>query len=406
MKNRKRYYFLFAIIAVYIIAMIIVVFREYFQMMEYSPVSAYAMILLVAYSLYLIISTPILRKWPALNMMIFLMLVLGLVDALIYGYPQMPMLKLVLTVSLWEVIYFTFYQMQVTDRKFIISARKFFLILFVPIVLLFILSQTIRFSMLSWFVGREGNNMVFYILTMIPWILLIDSKKVKTSILLLATFISIFSLKRSAIIATLLIDCVYLYIEFIKSSSNKAKMIVFGLVLIGVFSLSAYLANNFSDNIAFTRMNSIKEDEGSGRIDRWHDAWNLIKSESSLDAILLGHGYCGVEIALNNPFSSAHNDFLEVIYDFGWISLLVYVFIHFLIIKRLISIVRYNKSYQVSYISSYIIFITLSMVSHLVIYPTYFIFLTSFWGAIEGTCVKKVRKYSVLSKNIVSCKTK
>ncbi|MBQ0085559.1 MAG: O-antigen ligase family protein [Prevotella sp.] len=389
--NRKRYYILFATIAVYIIAMIRVVFRDYFTMMEYSPVSAYSMILLVAYSLFLIISTPTSRKGPILNKMIFLMLVLGIIDALKYGFPQMLMLKVVLSVSLWEVIYFTFYRIQATDGTFIISARKFFMLLFVPIVLLFIRSQLLRYSMLLSFVGKEGNNMIFYVITMIPWILLINKRKYKTILLIIVTILCVISLKRSALIGVLLVDSFYLYIEFIKHSSNKARAIVLFVILIGAFSFSTNLANNFSDNMAISRMNSIKEDEGSGRIDHWKDTWNLVQSESSLEKNLLGHGYCGVEVALNEPNHSAHNDFLEVLYDYGWIALILYVFIHLLIIKRLKSLVGYNKRYLLPYISSYIVFIVLSMVSHLVIYPTYFIFLTSFWGAIEGACVKASR---------------
>ena len=54
---------------------------------------------------------------------------------------------------------------------------------------------------------------------------------------------------------------------------------------------------------------------------------------------------------------------------------------------------KIKSSYLLPYSYSMIILLVLSLVSHLIIYPTYFIGLTIFWGYIEGL-------YGQFNKNI------
>ena len=144
-----------------------------------------------------------------------------------------------------------------------------------------------------------------------------------------------------------------------------------------------YYANGINDGAAVERVENLEEDEGSGRLERYKDVLRLLRDEDNRGKIVLGHGYRTVEDSLGES-SSAHNDFLEVLYDYGIIGLLLFVLFHLALIKRVLYLRKIESEFMEGYAVSYAIFFIMSMVSHLIIYPTYFIFLTSYWGAIEG----------------------
>ena len=80
---------------------------------------------------------------------------------------------------------------------------------------------------------------------------------------------------------------------------------------------------------------------------------------------------------------SAHNDFLEVLYDFGAIGFIFYVLIHLSLIKWTLRLFRARSELAFPVLISYVCFIVMSMVSHLILYPTYFGLLTAFWAYAE-----------------------
>ena len=88
---------------------------------------------------------------------------------------------------------------------------------------------------------------------------------------------------------------------------------------------------------------------------------------------------------------SAHNDFLEVMYDFGLVGLLFYVLIHLSLIKWTIRLFRNGSPFAFPVLISYVCFFVMSMVSHLILYPTYFGLLTAFWAYAE--CKDRVLRY-------------
>ena len=81
---------------------------------------------------------------------------------------------------------------------------------------------------------------------------------------------------------------------------------------------------------------------------------------------------------------SAHNDFLEVLYDYGLIIFILYLALWYYVIKRLVYHIRINSIYSLPYFCSFAIFLLLSMVSHLILYASYFNYLVMFWGCMEG----------------------
>lgn len=223
-----------------------------------------------------------------------------------------------------------------------------------------------------------GNNEIFYSLLCLPWLMLIKSPRNRFFMVVLIVICAAVSLKRSAMIISLLSLGVVFYMRFIEGKRFK---IVPTIILVCVVSI-IYSFISESQNVVniVSRFNSIEDDNGSGRMGIYEMVWLLITKSSQMD-LILGHGFNSVIVSIG--FASAHNDFLEIIYDFGIIGIIIYVSFHLALIKRCISLKKQKSEYFESYLVSYIIFFVMSMVSHLIIYPTYFIILCAYWAFVE-----------------------
>jgi hypothetical protein len=117
------------------------------------------------------------------------------------------------------------------------------------------------------------------------------------------------------------------------------------------------------------------------------DTWKNFNSKDIFQ-ILLGSGHRSTAIDRGILSQTAHNDYLEVLYDYGIIGLLLYIYFTLLIVKRLIKLSKTGGRYFHAYFSAFLIFLVMSMVSHLIIYPTYFAFISVLWGITEAQVVK------------------
>ena len=63
-------------------------------------------------------------------------------------------------------------------------------------------------------------------------------------------------------------------------------------------------------------------------------------------------------------------------------GLLLYALLHLCLITKAYRLIRERSLYAPAFAASYMLFFCVSLTSHLILYPTYFIFLTAFWGTI------------------------
>jgi O-antigen ligase len=120
-------------------------------------------------------------------------------------------------------------------------------------------------------------------------------------------------------------------------------------------------------NIISERLLNITNDGGSGRDRVWETTWGMIR-KSYIEYLLLGHGYSTV--LTNSPLGlSAHNDFLEVLYNWGIVLFIPYVVMHIALIKQVFIFIRNKSIYAPTLAFSYTIFFILSMISIVILYP-------------------------------------
>jgi len=371
----------YAIIGLFAVSRMWVVLREY-QDVDYSPLSMISTISLILMSIVFVLLSLTSLLYSGINRLILAITIISLVSTCLYGREDIMLLKQIIFILFWAAVFFLFYLLSFNDEKTIREGNKFFYLLLIPVTVLLLMSNVLRGSM-GYKVGQLGNNMIFYLLTMLPWLLVAKERILRLITVLFVLGLSVVTMKRSAMTACVIITMSVIYLEYVKGNPNKARAVCLSLVLaFSAFGLMFY-ANAVNDGAAMERVENLEEDEGSGRLERYKDVIRLLRDEDIHGKLLLGHGYRTVEASLGES-ASAHNDFLEVSYDYGIIGLIVYALIHLALIKRLLYLRKIESVYYEGYLISYMIFFIMSMVSHLIIYPTYFIFLTSYWGAIEG----------------------
>lgn len=381
LSSRVVRFIVYAIIGVFAVSRMWVVLREY-QDVDYSPLSMISTISLILMSIVFVLLSLTSLLYSGINRLILAITIISLTSTCLYGREDIMLLKQIIFILFWAAVFFLFYLLSFNDEKTISEGNKFYYLLLIPVTVLLLMSNVLRGSM-GYKVGQLGNNMIFYLLTMLPWLLVAKERILRLLTVLFVLGLSVVTMKRSAMTACVIITVSVIFLEYVKGNPNKVRAVCLSTLLaLSAFGLMFY-ANAVNDGAAMERVENLEEDEGSGRLERYKDVIRLLRDEDIHGKLLLGHGFRTVEASLGES-ASAHNDFLEVSYDYGIIGLIVYALIHLALIKRLLYLRKIESVYYEGYLISYMIFFIMSMVSHLIIYPTYFIFLTSYWGAIEG----------------------
>ncbi|MBQ3946470.1 MAG: hypothetical protein II670_12820, partial [Alphaproteobacteria bacterium] len=110
-----------------------------------------------------------------------------------------------------------------------------------------------------------------------------------------------------------------------------------------------------------------------------------VLEQNSIGDWILGRGYGSIVLSRH---TNAHNDALQMLFEYGIIGLFVYIAMFIYAIKRARVLRRNNSEYYLGYAISIVIFIVLGMVSNLVVFNSYFAFICAFWGIVESKLVQ------------------
>lgn len=160
----------------------------------------------------------------------------------------------------------------------------------------------------------------------------------------------------------------------------RRKLVLIMLTLFSaliVYNVYGYLSARVEINI-FNRLETLSEDGGSGRDLIYKSVISKIKGFSLWECII-GHGYNGVFLT-SDIGTSAHNDFLEIIYDYGFTGIAIYLAMILRIIGLTIKKFRTNTTMALAGMTCLVMFLFMSMFSHLLLYPTYFMYFIVFWS--------------------------
>lgn len=236
------------------------------------------------------------------------------------------------------------------------------------------------FFLLNWRFVNDGveyhMGTAYWILFLFPILLYTPHKWLRYVGLALVGAILFASFKRGGIMAFGLGLFAYLLVKEVFIGRKISKLMYFVIALMALAAVFL-VVDNALDNLFTERFLNIKDDGGSGRNQVWATTWQMIL-QSDFENLLFGHGYNSV--LTDSPLGlSAHNDFLECIYDFGLFGSLFYLVLHISLIRQIFRNIRLRNPEAAIMAFTYTFFLVLSLISHVLIYP-WFAFMGMSWG--------------------------
>lgn len=290
----------------------------------------------------------------------------------------------IIRVNLWVTTYLASYCLVRKERSSIDGIVRSFLIIYVFSFFYFWITKFYKAQELM--LGLEsGSNVIFCLVTILPFCLLLKNKLLSLILIILTFISSVFSNKRSVSLILLLLLIPSLRNVISGDIKTKKRTFWVYVILIILVLLLLYVSQKYMNNSLFVRFANIESDGGSGRIDIWSQVLNDY-SNSSLTKQIFGHGHYAVSSLLYGL--PAHNDFLEVLYDYGILGLIPYLIIHISLLMRLFKLKRTKNYYFYSYAAMYVIFLIMSMVSILIVQQRYLVYFAIYWGCLEGSNYK------------------
>ena len=172
----------------------------------------------------------------------------------------------------------------------------------------------------------------YYVLFLLPTLLLTPHKWLRYVGLFITGLVLFSSFKRGGLIAIVLAIVAYLFVKEVLVERKFTRLLVFLIAVIALFIILIFI-DNAMGNIISERILNIREDGGSNRDQVWATTWNMI-CRSNSEQLIFGHGFNAV--LKDSPLGlSAHNDFLEVLYNFGIIGFIPYLFLHIRLIQQI-----------------------------------------------------------------------
>lgn len=210
---------------------------------------------------------------------------------------------------------------------------------------------------------------VYYILGLLPLILLYTPKKWFWLPMVVATIAIVLSGKRAGLLALAAMLLVYFLAELskIKSGSKRLQYVIIAVVAV-VFLYQVLLYLDEAYDLRFMeRMNRLSEDGGSGRDVIWGRLLSKWKKFSFLE-FLAGRGKGSVR---RDVGIEAHNDFLHLMYEHGLVTVFLYIMFYFSLFAQAVSMFREKYPLAVYFLMSALFSAFIAMFSFYVIDPSY-----------------------------------
>ena len=235
----------------------------------------------------------------------------------------------------------------------------------------------------------KAPDSVFIILLLFPLVFFFRNRVFDLTLFVFVGLSCLQSYKRSVIIVYGLMVILYLFSLRARSRRNISRSLTsffldlaFGLAVVYVIK----------DNSAATdhAIERFTEDEtgGSGRQGMYEQVWAMFQSSSIGDKVL-GHGFDAVK---DQVFGiPAHNDLLEVLYDYGLLAAIAYCLLVIRIITLFIKLLktRANVQFERLMIGVVLSFILVLSMLNCIITSPFFVFLIFFELGLTLSIIKK-----------------
>lgn len=218
--------------------------------------------------------------------------------------------------------------------------QKWIIVFLLLNVALFFRAQNAMINMFLLSTDEITNNSGYLFVAMFPMIVFL-SKKIKLQYILIAVLgaFTLLSMKRGAALCFVICTIYFIFGSLKQISLRKKASIVF--LSIVVVCLFIMMVEKFLETNAFfgQRIMDIQSGNSSGRDDLYGFFWNYYLNKMSLVEQLFGIGADGT---LKVYYNYAHNDWLEIAINQGFVGLSAF-FIFWIVFYKSCRALRYDK---------------------------------------------------------------
>lgn len=217
--------------------------------------------------------------------------------------------------------------------------------------------------------GEQGHFAVaYYPLYFLPVVLVCDKKWVRYAIIAIVSIVIFTSIKRGGLLALFMGVSAFIVIhQYIK---QEKSLFIFRTVtiLIVVFILGYIGIVHFGDALLDRVMNT-DDTTGSGRTEIWKSLYTNLRHQSIYKWVV-GNGHL---TTMRDSYRnlSAHNDFLEIAYNYGGINIFLYLGFFFSLIAYTLRAIKQRSKYAPHLAMSVTIYFILSMLSIIILSHTF-----------------------------------
>ncbi len=169
-------------------------------------------------------------------------------------------------------------------------------------------------------------------LMLLPMVLIIRNRMISLILFCVCLFFLIQGAKRGNIVAAVIPSVLYIWMLFKENRKSFFQILLLIVAIIGIaiWAKDIILANEY----LIGRYEKTLEGNSSGRDEIYQTLWNMWYEADNILTIIFGYGFDGT-IAFSPRHSRGHNDWLEILIDFGIVGIFCYMRIFLSMLKVL-----------------------------------------------------------------------
>jgi O-antigen ligase len=194
-----------------------------------------------------------------------------------------------------------------------------------------------------------------------------DKRWLRIISILIVSIVIISSVKRGGLVALVIGLLTYIIIAQLINKNNFKSAILLCSTLV-IMSIFFYVMISFLGDNILERLFNSDDETGSGRLNIWESLVQRLFTQD-IELWVFGNGHLSTTLYSWENLS-AHNDFLEIVYNYGIFNLFIYVCFLFSASTYTIRAIR-NKDQLAPCLAMFLtIFLILSMISIIVLSHT------------------------------------
>lgn len=229
-------------------------------------------------------------------------------------------------------------------------------------------------------------NLAYNAIVFLPWLSVVAGKKKRLLGYGIVFLVVLASMKRGAIIVFPLMLGASMLVEAVINKKPLWRQVLRILFMFILFFTGLLAANQVSNGYLSKRFSAEQLASGSGRAELYSAGLNEISQRSFFNLLIgRGSGAGGENISM-----SLHNEWLEFLFDFGIIGVMLYAFLLFILIREMWQLIKKSSPYAPAYAMAILYMIIVGMVGQIYFAHSTF-YIMAFYGAVEGLTLNNAR---------------